>query len=817
MAFSFDVTVGIPRLSQSGTDTGLSGIDTAISGIGAIARSTAYTTAQILRPAVYNGMWYRCSTAGTTGTTVPTYTGVEGQVVTDGTAVFTAVLAPLPISLGTTNHYFMPRFRMAINGTLTNANPQQQNFMCWDLIIYAGNFTSGSWASDGVTPLYDGVHFSTVRTSGSGADGVAMSLQAGGQFTFIGGEVQCANGVTFDNNTTPRSYYTRWRNTREYGASSARFRSYTTNLIFQNVETYDFAFDLFRMPTVAPSIKARGSEYVYQYVGSLAGGVDAKFSASALENVNGTYDFDNYSGGWVELYNCAKGETLNVVSQYPNSSVWVRHCVPLYQDIRITAKDTTGALLQDVRFNCTDSPNNSPTVTFTTVSSLKTWDFRNALSYETTTNASGIALSTPVLNVWYWQTTFKEDLRFPLSTAIYQGRAYNYKTMNVSVVLGSNSIQDLTAGMISLDTATTVTESVAGGITGVSLVPDGANGGTVTISSKNLQDAWNYYRWWISQFANKTSNDTWTCVGGVLNTGDWNIITEGNVVKTANITSVKTTGLLTNNGTVNFPYEDSSGVRVAVNNLDPESFGVNWNVRYKKASDSLWTEITGTGNTTVILVDSSVDYDLQARVAGYTWKSITLNSDNSLSIDLGLVYHVADDGTPQYEKSFISSLVDIFEYNATEMSVEVTNTTGAILQPGFNEMYQVIEKIQQNPALVWSWVNPVTTNATSQKVLIPSTSPLTMFLSDDSDASVKITCPVVYSDTGISADDKVRGNMDGYSIILGSAATADSALIVAQLVEQLGGAGFNTDTHSLTKIKVRVDKSLTKTQFLSLD
>lgn len=562
MAWSFDVASNIPRLNQSGTETGLAGIATAIGALPSVARSTAYTTAQMVKPPTPTGFWYRCSTAGTTAATAPTYGTTLAGTTTDGTAVFTAFKAPDIQTLGTTNHYYMPDIRMAINGTLTNANVQQQNFTCYDLIIYTGNFTSGAWATDGVTPLYDGVHFAAVRSSGSGADGVSMSLQAGGQFTFIGGEVQTANGVTFDNNTTPRSYYTRWRNTKEYGASSARFRSYTTLAIFQNVETYDFAFDLFRMPTVAPSIKARGSEYVYQYVGASAGGADAKFAASNLENVNGTYDFDNYFGGWVELYNCAKGVDLNVVSQYPNSSVWVRHCVPLYQDIAITAKDTTGTAVQDVRFTATESPTNAPTVTFTTVSALKTWDFRTPLSYQTTTNASGIATSTPVLNVWYWQTSFKESLRFPSSTAVYQGRAYNYKTLNVSALLGASSAVQVSAGMISLDTATTVTESVALAQTGITFAPSGATGGTVTISSSHtLQDIWNYYRAWISAFANRASDDTWTCLAGTMTMGAWNLVVNTGVTLSGsgNVTAVATTGSVTNNGTITALYSSAAG------------------------------------------------------------------------------------------------------------------------------------------------------------------------------------------------------------------------------------------------------------------
>jgi hypothetical protein len=591
MAWTFDVASNIPRANQTGVETvatPFAGLDTAIANMPLVARSTAYTTNGMRKPPVQNGMWYRCSVAGTTAATAPTYNPVLGSTTTDGTAQFVAFRAPDILDLGTTKHYYMPDIRVAINGTLTNENPQQQNFTCLDLIIYTGNFISGKWASDGVTPRWDGVHFTAVKSSTSGADGTSMSLQNGGQFTFIGGEVQTGGGVTFDNNTTPRSYYTRWRNTKEYGASSARFRSSTVNAIFQNVETYDFAFDLFKMPTVAPSIKARGSEYVYQYVGLLAGGVDAKFAASNLENVDGTYDFDNYAGGWVELYNCAKGADLNVVSQYPNSTIWVKHCVPLFQDVTITAKDTTGAVVQNVRFNTTEIPTNSPTVTFTTASGLKTWDFRNALSYETTTNASGIATTTPVLNVWYWQTSFKESLRFPSSTAVYQGRAYNYKTLNVSALLGSSSAVQVSAGMIGLDTATTVNEATAGAITGITLTPSGATGGTITISSnKQYQDIWNYYRYWISQFANKSSNDTWTCTGGTLNTQNWNIVVNTGVTITSstNISTLKTLGTVTLNGTAQITavYQTSAGTSTVLR-LENISAG---------ASVCVWNTSTG--------------------------------------------------------------------------------------------------------------------------------------------------------------------------------------------------------------------------------
>lgn len=571
MAWSFDVTSNIPRITQSGTDTNLAGIATAIAAVPTVARSTAYTTAQMVKPPTPTGFWYRCSTAGTTAATAPTYGTTLGGTTTDGTAVFTAFKAPDIQTLGTTNLYYMPDVRVQITGALTNTNPQQQTFLALDVIQFgaSSNFISGAWASDGVTPLWDGVHFATTRTTTSGADPSAFFMQSGAQCTLIGGEVQVSGGVSFDNGTTPRSYLTRWRNTKEWGASSSRFRSYTTNVIFQNVEIYDMAFDLFRMPTVAPSIKARGAEYVYQYVGAGAGGADAKFAASNLENPNGTYDFDNYFGGWVELYNCSKGVDLNVVSQYPNSAIWVKHCVPLYQDVTITAKDTTGAAVQDVRFTTTESPTNAPTVTFTTAGGLKTWDFRTPLSYQTTTNASGIATTTPVLNVWYWQTSFKESLRFPSSTATYEGRAYNYKTLNVSGLLGASTAVPVSAGMIGLDTATTITETAALALTGITLTPSGATGGVINVTSNyTWQDIWNYYRAWISQFSNRSSQDTWTCLGGLLYSKAWtlNVATGVTISGDSNISAYKTDGTATLNGTAKITsvYTTSTGTSTSL-------------------------------------------------------------------------------------------------------------------------------------------------------------------------------------------------------------------------------------------------------------
>lgn len=813
MTWAFDVTSNIPRITQSGTDSGatpFAGIDTAIAAVGTVGRGIAYTTAQMVKPPIANGMWYRCSQAGTTSATAPAFDPAVGSVTTDGTAKFTAFRAPTPLFVGTGSIYFLPDVRVQYQGTLTNTNPQQATFWCWDIIGYgaAANFTSGSWAADGVTPLWDGLHFVSTRVGPTNADPASLSLQAGAKATFIGGEVQVAAAMGFDNATEPKFYQTRLRGTKEWGTASTRIRSYTTLLILDNCEFFDIALDLFRMPAVAPTVKGRGCEYLFQYVGAGAGGADAKFVTKNLENASGAYALDNYFGGWVEIEDCKDGAALSVVSQYPNSAIWVKHFVPLYQNIVITAKDTGGNPVNDVRFSCTDTPNNSPTVTFTTAGGLKTWDARNPFSYQFTSGTNGQATERLMLKANYWQTSFKVNLRFPASTAVPEARAYGYKSTTVSIVLGVGSVINKDVGMIARDTATVLDRAAALAQTGITFTPSGATGGTVVITgSKTLQQVWDYYNAWIIEFTNRSSNDTWTCIGEILNAGAWSfsVPSGSELLSTNDIESLKTTGTVTNAGTIDFPFQDADGLRATVTGLDPEGFGITWFLRHRPVGGSTWTNISGTGNAALVLLAPG-SYDMQVRAPGYEWESaLLLNTEVSLSLNAGLRYQVSANNTPQYTMAFDAALEAIFQYDATAMKVSVANATAGILQPGFAELYQATQRIQHIPGLVWTWTAPLTANATSQKILIPDGNPISMFLTDASTNTVKITCPVIHADTGSSADDRVRGNPAGYSIILGSPATAESAGLASQIISGLGGPNYDAADHSLSVIKADQD------------
>lgn len=625
MSFSFDVTSNIPRITQSGTDNNLDGITTAINAVPTVARSTAYTTTQMVKPPTPTGFWYRCSTAGTSSATAPTFGTTDGGTTTDGTAVFTAFKAPDIQLVGTKSNYYMPAVRVEITGTLTNANSQISTFTCREIILSgSANFTSGAWASDGVTPLYSGLHFATTALT---ANNTTPSIQvSAGTMTLIGGEVQSSAAVQISvGGAKILSYYTRWKSTRIIGGvSSNRFRAYSSTSVFRNCEFYDMAYDLFVMPQEF-SVVARDSEYVAQYVGADYGGVNALFKAYALNNPDGSYDFDNFSGGYVELYNCAKGANLNVVTQLPST----RMCTPLFQEIQITAKDTAGAAVQNVRFKSSDAPVDSPQQTFVTAGNLKTWDFRNALSYETTTNASGIALSTPCLHVWYYTNALKKNLRYPSSTASYQGRAYNYKTGSVSVVLGSNSIQDVSAGMVGLDTATTVSEATALANTNINVATQGSGIVIAVKGNSTYQDVWNSYRAYISQFANFGLEDNWTCSGKNLISANASILVYPGITlsDSANITFASANSFRALS-LVDTPYLfdaggvlKSDGVLLTTNILGVQDTytgtGSITGLHQNSTGLSARLKLNNLANSTVyVTTDTSTQHDLQTGITG---------------------------------------------------------------------------------------------------------------------------------------------------------------------------------------------------------
>ncbi|ROL55630.1 hypothetical protein D9V84_11270, partial [Bacteroidetes/Chlorobi group bacterium Naka2016] len=62
------------------------------------AASTAYSVGNIVKPTTATGYWYKCTTAGTSGTTEPTWPTQRGQTVSDNTVVWTCISSEEPIN-----------------------------------------------------------------------------------------------------------------------------------------------------------------------------------------------------------------------------------------------------------------------------------------------------------------------------------------------------------------------------------------------------------------------------------------------------------------------------------------------------------------------------------------------------------------------------------------------------------------------------------------------------------------------------------------------------------------------------------------------
>jgi hypothetical protein len=249
------------------------------------------------------------------------------------------------------------------------------------------------------------------------------------------------------------------------------------------------------------------------------------------------------------------------------------------------------------------------------------------------------------------------------------------------------------------------------------------------------------------------------------------------------------TGRVTVNGAITMPYRDADGLRVTVTGLDPEGFGITWYLRHRPTGGSTWTNLSGTGNTALILLADNV-YDIQVRAPGYDWTTATLDTSVTLSVSMGLRYQQASDETPQWLKPFDEAVSNIFQFDPVVGQVSVANTSGALITGNFAELYRATQRIMHLPPLVWTWENPIRANAVTQTIVIPTGNPINLYLTADSNDHVRLTCPVVHQATGEPAYDRVRGNAAGYQIILGSPATAESAGLVDNVVRMLGGQTY---------------------------
>jgi hypothetical protein len=523
----------------------------------------------------------------------------------------------------------------------------------------------------------------------------------------------------------------------------------------------------------------------------------AAFGATAN---NRTVVADTGSGAFIDDINNGSYTFTNVITPTVNILRFAGGNVPItfqFSDDYINLQPRTTVVVQRTDGTIATSVVNTASTTFT------------ATAVQATYSATANGAATP--------TNFYTAFNYGVKCYGYQVVGGTHSAVTYSLGTAGNGTNLKLGGLINqvADTGVTLTETQALALASKFSVNTSTSTVTVLVDA-TLSELYDYtVAWGCASAANAVIPSLTQYLFGyngqrLTAFANWSLVINSGATlspdskyKELELTG---TGLVTVNGAIDMPYRDADGLRVTVTGLDPEAFGITWFLRHRTTGGSTWTNVSGTGNTALILLAAGA-YEVQVRAPGYDWQSaLTLDTAESLSLNAGLRYQVSANNTPQYTMAFDATLEAIFQYDALAMQVSVENETGAIIQPGFAELYQATQRIQHIPDLVWTWTAPVTANATSQRILIPDGNPIRMYLTDDSDATVKITCPVIYASTGESADDRVRGNPAGFSIILGSPATAESAGLAAQIISGLGGAGYTESEASQVALKALIDE-----------
>ena len=573
-----------------------------------------------------------------------------------------AIAGVTTIANGDGSLYSFPTLVLNISGILTIADPSKQTYVASAVrVLSGGNYTSGTFCTDGITAKTGGIHFNSVGVSAQfprSANNGSFEVQSGGQYKFIGGIYYVSGGIAYLSGATNiEEFEVSVIASRAFGVGSSRIFYGTPNISKTNCKHYDLGIDLFQKPTSTRpfSVKAFNSEYVSQYVGSNNGGTDLLFTASGLSNQDGTFDFDNYDGGYVELYNCASAANLKVTCQGGRPY----HCVPLFQNVNIKITNLSNVVQNGVNYKFIDAPvSNSPTTIITTNGGIKSWDFINPITYTGTTNTSGLSTTTPVLQVWHGATSLK-NLRFPLFTINPQFRAYALETQVSSLILGSDTAQSLSIAMTAIPLS--ITQAQAQALTGISFSPSGANAGTITVTSnKTVTELWASYRNYISQIANFDSNDTWIFENAILNTGNWSI--SNSAIITGNIT---TTGTVTGTGTVNGIYTDSTGTSGQLSFTAP----TNSQVLITSNVGATTYIASASGQTTVNIPPGQTGtYTVKVRQYGLQEKILTQIITGGGLFALGTITLIPN-------TKFVDILANVTVYTALETSQKIYDWT----------------------------------------------------------------------------------------------------------------------------------------------
>ena len=125
------------------------------------ANSTAYAAGDVVRPATGNGFLYEATTAGTTGSSIPTYPTVIGQTVVDGGVTWTCAGKGITVFTGSavvSAGFSAGPFRYGVISDRTPGTAATQPLFA--LIDYGSDKTGGGgafeqdWNAQGIVQVF---------------------------------------------------------------------------------------------------------------------------------------------------------------------------------------------------------------------------------------------------------------------------------------------------------------------------------------------------------------------------------------------------------------------------------------------------------------------------------------------------------------------------------------------------------------------------------------------------------------------------------------------------------------------------------------
>jgi hypothetical protein len=218
----------------------------------------------------------------------------------------------------------------------------------------------------------------------------------------------------------------------------------------------------------------------------------------------------------------------------------------------------------------------------------------------------------------------------------------------------------------------TLTEVQAAALTGIAMVASGAAAGTATVSvTRTAAELWQYYRQWISTFANFGSNDTWAFSANELTIGGWSLAASFSGGQSYTYTA----GILS--GTTAAPNFESGTLTLNVAGTYSQSFN-NVSLVFNQAGTYDLRSATVSGTLTLANTSGGpVTVRLQPGVT-FVNSGPSITVDNAVSVTVTVNNIVAGSRIQIYNSTTATEIVNqvvagtSFAYTYTE-TVGITN------------------------------------------------------------------------------------------------------------------------------------------------